>query len=45
VLTTELFFQGDPSNAGDGLFKPRLAMVVGGEGAERQATFDFVLRA
>ena len=30
---------------GDGLFKPRLAMVVSGTGAERQATFDFVLRA
>src|SRR5688500_2713432 len=45
VLTTELFFQGDPSNARDGLFKPRLAMAVGGGGALRQATFDFVLRA
>ena len=45
VLTTELFFRNDPSNAGDGLFKPRLAMVVSGTGAERQATFDFVLRA
>ena len=45
VLTTELFFQGDPSNARDGLFEPRLAMAVGGGGALRQATFDFVLRA
>ena len=45
VLTTELFFQGDPSNARDGLFKPRLAMAVGGGGALREATFDFVLRA
>jgi protocatechuate 3,4-dioxygenase beta subunit len=44
LLTTELFFQDDPSNHGDGLFKPRLAMVVSGGGAERQALFDFVLR-
>ena len=26
-------------------FEPRLAMAVGGGGALRQATFDFVLRA
>jgi protocatechuate 3,4-dioxygenase beta subunit len=45
VLTTELFFQGDPSNAGDRLFQPRLAMAVGSAGAERSATFDFVLGA
>ena len=45
VLTTELFFQGDPSNARDGLFNPRLAMAVGDGGGERQATFEFVLRA
>jgi protocatechuate 3,4-dioxygenase beta subunit len=45
VLTTQLFFQNDPSNDGDGLFTPRLAMVVSGGGKERQALFDFVLRA
>jgi protocatechuate 3,4-dioxygenase beta subunit len=45
VLTTQLFFHNDPSNAGDSLFTPRLAMVVSTAGKERQALFDFVLRA
>ena len=45
VLTTTLFFQNDPSNAGDAQFTPRLAMVVSGAGKERRALFDFVLRA
>jgi protocatechuate 3,4-dioxygenase beta subunit len=44
VLTTELFFLNDASNAGDGLFTPRLAMVVDTAGDEREAMFDFVLR-
>jgi len=45
VLTTQLFFQNDASNAGDGLFTPRLAMALGGGARERQASFDFVLKA
>jgi len=44
LLTTQLFFQNDPSNAADGLFTPRLAMSVSGAGKERQALFDFVLK-
>ena len=45
ILTTQLYFPGEAANAGDGLFSPRLVMVVRGSGALRQALFDFVLRA
>jgi protocatechuate 3,4-dioxygenase beta subunit len=44
VLTTQLFFHGDPSNTANAQFTPRLAMVVSGAGKQRQALFDFVLR-
>jgi protocatechuate 3,4-dioxygenase beta subunit len=41
VLTTQLYFPGDPANARDGLFRAELAMrKAGGEGR-----FDFVVDA
>ncbi|HEX8207283.1 MAG TPA: hypothetical protein VF587_14575 [Solirubrobacteraceae bacterium] len=39
VLTTQLYFPGEPANDADGLFVPELAMDVRGA----RATFDFVL--
>ena len=39
VLTTQLYFPGEPGNAGDGIFDEALVMDVRG----RAATFDFVL--
>lgn len=39
VLTTQLYFPGEPENDGDGLFVPELVMDVRG----RRASFDFVL--
>lgn len=44
ALTTQLYFDGDPFNAVDGMFKPELVMRVAGEGSGgRAASFDFVL--
>jgi protocatechuate 3,4-dioxygenase beta subunit len=42
VLTTQLYFPGDPANERDGLYRPELAMKMPrrGEGA-----FDFVVAA
>ena len=42
VLTTQLYFPGDPGNARDGLYRAHLAMRMQkpGEGA-----FDFVVEA
>ncbi|KUH35948.1 MULTISPECIES: carbohydrate-binding protein [Streptomyces] len=44
VLTTQLYFPGEPRNATDPLFDPRLLMTVrdAGSGA-KEAAFDFVL--
>ena len=43
ALTTQLYFPGETSNAGDGLFDPALLMDVRRAGAGRTATYDFVL--
>jgi protocatechuate 3,4-dioxygenase beta subunit len=43
VLTTQLYFPGEPQNDGDGIFDPALVMAVGGSGDRRRAAFDFVL--
>ncbi|MFJ9553224.1 dioxygenase [Nocardiopsis sp. NPDC101807] len=43
VLTTQLYFPGEPRNGTDLLFDPRLLMEVGDGGAGRAAEFDFVL--
>ena len=39
VLTTQLYFPGEPQNASDGIFDPALLMDVRG----RNARYDFVL--
>ena len=46
VLTTQLYFPGEPRNATDNIFDKQLLMTVkdGGDG-ERDATFDFVVRS
>ncbi|MFF8830707.1 carbohydrate-binding protein [Streptomyces sp. NPDC015131] len=43
VLTTQLYFPGEPRNNTDPLFDPRLLMTVRGTGGAREAAFDFVL--
>lgn len=43
ILTTQLYFPGEPRNAGDGIFDPALLMDVRGTGAARAASFDFVV--
>jgi protocatechuate 3,4-dioxygenase beta subunit len=45
VLTTQLYFPGEPRNARDGLFDPRLLMAVEEAGGGKTAAFDFVLPA
>jgi protocatechuate 3,4-dioxygenase beta subunit len=42
-LTTQLYFAGDASNAGDGNFADALAIAVEQSGDARAAGFDFVL--
>ncbi|MFI2783637.1 dioxygenase family protein [Streptomyces sp. ALB3] len=43
VLTTQLYFPGEPRNATDALYDPALLMYVRTAGSGRQGTFDFVL--
>jgi protocatechuate 3,4-dioxygenase beta subunit len=43
LLTTQLYFKGDPYNDIDPYIKPSLIMDVTDVGSEKQATFDFVL--
>ncbi|GGS15566.1 MULTISPECIES: dioxygenase family protein [Actinokineospora] len=43
ILTTQLYFPGEPRNNTDSLFDPRLLMNVRNAGGGREATFDFVL--
>ncbi|WP_327090530.1 dioxygenase [Nonomuraea sp. NBC_01738] len=43
VLTTQLYFPGEPRNNTDTIFDPRLLMNVRSVGTGREATFDFVL--
>ncbi|HEV8652175.1 MAG TPA: hypothetical protein VG276_22985 [Actinomycetes bacterium] len=44
VLTTQLYFPGEPQNASDGIFQRELLMNVGAAGpGGRQASFTFVL--
>ena len=44
VLTTQLYFEGDPQNRRDGLFDPALVLVVRDAATVKVAEFDFVLR-
>jgi protocatechuate 3,4-dioxygenase beta subunit len=43
VLTTQLYFPGEPANEDDGLFDPRLLVRWRSAGDARIAQFDFVL--
>jgi protocatechuate 3,4-dioxygenase beta subunit len=43
VLTTQLYFPGEPGNETDSIFDPALLMSVRRTGAGRRATFAFVL--
>jgi len=44
LLTTQLYFPGEPRNARDFLFRPDLLMAVHDAGQDRNARFNFVLR-
>ena len=43
VLTTQMYFPGEPGNASDGIYRPELLMDVQESEAGRMAAFDFVL--
>jgi protocatechuate 3,4-dioxygenase beta subunit len=43
VLTTQLYFPGEPGNARDPIFRPDLVMRLGLAGPARSGRFDFVL--
>ncbi|WP_229811820.1 dioxygenase family protein [Streptosporangium pseudovulgare] len=43
VLTTQLYFPGEPRNNTDTIYNPALLMTVRTVGSGREATFDFVL--
>jgi protocatechuate 3,4-dioxygenase beta subunit len=43
VLTTQLYFPGEPQNDGDSLYVPSLAMAVRRSGGRQLGSFDFVL--
>jgi protocatechuate 3,4-dioxygenase beta subunit len=44
ILTTQLYFPGEPRNGSDMLFDPELLMEVQTGPGGRPATFDFVLQ-
>jgi protocatechuate 3,4-dioxygenase beta subunit len=43
VLTTQLYFPGEPRNRSDGIFDAALLMDIRRAGAARRARFQFVL--
>ncbi|MDA5284854.1 carbohydrate-binding protein [Streptomyces sp. Isolate_45] len=43
VLTTQLYFPGEPRNATDSIFDARLLMTVRQAGPAKEGTYDFVL--
>ncbi|WP_431825658.1 intradiol ring-cleavage dioxygenase [Burkholderia sp. F1] len=43
ILTTQLYFPGEPRNARDFLFDRRLLMTLDDHGEQKAARFDFVL--
>jgi protocatechuate 3,4-dioxygenase beta subunit len=45
ILTTQLYFPGEPSNATDGLFNPHLLMTVQDTNNGQAAMFNFVLES
>jgi len=44
LLTTQLYFPGEPGNERDAIFRPELLLKVREPAEGRVATFDFVLR-
>ena len=45
VMTTQLYFPGEPANDRDGIFDPALLMDVKDRGDAKEGTFTFVLKA
>ncbi|MFG6102477.1 hypothetical protein U2F10_09505 [Leptothoe sp. EHU-05/26/07-4] len=43
ILTTQLYFPGEPANQGDFLFNPALLMAVDDSDGRKKAAFNFVL--
>jgi protocatechuate 3,4-dioxygenase beta subunit len=43
LLTTQLYFPGEPKNRSDGLFRRELLMRTAKRGESLAARFDFVL--
>lgn len=43
ILTTQLYFPGEPRNSTDAYYDPRLEMTVRAAGGGEEGTFDFVL--
>ena len=43
VLTTQLYFPGDPANSRDGIFRPELLMDVRDASDGKEGIFDFVV--
>ena len=43
VLTTQLYFPGEPGNRADGIYRRELEMQVGRMRGQREARFDFVV--
>ena len=44
LLTTQLYFPGEPENRRDGIFNPKLLIALSDSANVKAATFDFVLR-
>jgi protocatechuate 3,4-dioxygenase beta subunit len=45
VLTTQLYFPGEPRNRSDWIYRPELTMQVSRKDGRRDARFDFVVTA
>ena len=45
VLTTQLYFPGEPRNASDGIYSAKLEMAIQDIAGGRAATFNFVLQS
>jgi protocatechuate 3,4-dioxygenase beta subunit len=43
VLTTQLYFPGEPENKRDGIFNPKLVMAVRDSSGAKMGNFDFVV--
>jgi protocatechuate 3,4-dioxygenase beta subunit len=43
ILTTQLYFPGEPRNTRDGLFNPALLLSIQGTADSQVATFNFIL--